>query len=433
MIRFALAALYCCLLSAADSFLITGARVADGTGAPLRAAAVRVTGDRISEVGNLRPRAGETVIRGDGLVLAPGFIDTHNHSTELDKDLDAASQTSQGITTMYLGQDGGSPFPIAEYLKKRRENPAAPNIQIMVGHATVRRKVMGDDFRRPARPEEIRQMEALVDQAMREGATGLSTGLEYEVGSYSTTDEVISLAKVAARHHGIYVSHIRDESDLAFDSFREIIRIGREAGLPVQISHIKLGTAAVWGKAAEAVKLIADARAGGLDITADCYPYDAWASTITVLIPDKQYDRAESVGKGLADVGGAENVTITSCKAHPEYEMKTLAAVAKANGVTPVALFSRIVKDGGAGVVVKAMKDDDIRTFYQQPWVMVGSDGGIGMRHPRGAGTYPRVLGVFVRERHWLTLPEAIRKMTSLPASRMGLKDRGMIRAAHDG
>jgi N-acyl-D-amino-acid deacylase len=414
---------------AAESYLITGAQVADGSGSPLRNAAVRIEGQRISEIGPLQPRPGEIVVHADGLVLAPGFIDTHNHSTEtLDSDPLAESQISQGITTVLLGQDGNSPLPIAAYLAKRRAHPAALNVQILVGHATLRRKVMGDDFRRAARPAEIAAMAKLVDASMRGGASGLSTGLEYEVGSYSTTEEVISLARVAARHRGIYVSHLRDESDHAFDSFREIVRIGREAGLPVQISHIKLGTAGVWGRAGEAVSFIAAERAKGLDITADCYPYDAWSSTITVLVPDKRYDDPASVERGLADVGGAANVTITSCKAHPDYEFHTLDAIARQAGLTPVQLFTRIVQDGGAGAVVKAMKDDDIRVFYQAPWVMVGSDGGIGMRHPRGAGTYPRVLGVFVRERGWLTLPEAIRKMTSLPAWRLGLKDRGVIR-----
>lgn len=419
----------CCCAAAAESYLITGAQVADGSGSPLRQADVRVEGERITEIGHLKPKPRDIVVPAGGLILAPGFIDTHNHSTEaLDTDPAAESQVSQGITTVLLGQDGGSPLPVAEYLEKRRVHAAAINVQMLVGHATVRRKVMGDDFRRAARPDEIGAMEQLVDQAMQEGATGLSTGLEYEVGSYSTTEEVIALARVAARHHGIYVSHLRDESDHAFDSFREIVRIGREAGLPVQISHIKLGTAGVWGRAGEAVKFIEEARAEGLDITADCYPYDAWGSTITVLIPDKRYDDPVSVGRGLADVGGAANVTMTSCKAHPSYEFHTLDAVARQANVTPVQMFSQIVKDGGAGVVVKAMKDDDIRAFYQAPWVMVGSDGGIGMRHPRGAGTYPRVLGLFVRERGWLTLPEAIRKMTSLPAWRMGLKNRGSIR-----
>ncbi len=416
------------LLPAQPSTLIRNALVLDGTGAPAVRASLRFSADRILAIGNLRSRQGETVIDASGLVLAPGFIDMHNHSDHLEVDSDAASQVSQGLTTILVGQDGGSSWPIADYLAARRSAPAALNLQTLVGHATVRTQVMGKDYKRPARPEEIERMAALVDQAMQAGAVGLSSGLEYEVGSYSTTEELIALAKAAAKHHGIYVSHVRDEGDHAMDSFREEIRIGEEARLPVEVSHIKLGTAAVWGKAAEVVRLVDAAHKRGLDVTADCYPYDAWSSGLTVLVLDKQYDNPASVAKGLADVGGAENVTITSCKAHPDFEGHTLAALAQARAVTPVALYSQIVKDGSAGVVCKAMKDDDIRLFYQQPWVMVGSDGGLRMRHPRGAGTYPRVLGLFVRERKWLTLSEAVRKMTSAPAARLGLKDRGTLK-----
>ena len=408
--------------------LIYGARIADGTGAPLRKADVRIEGDRIAAIGKLRLKPGEPAVNGRGLILAPGFIDPHNHSTDLDADPAAASQVSQGITTILVGQDGSSPWPIGGYLKRRAERPAAVNVKVLAGHATIRRLIMGADFRRAARPGEIAAMERLVEQAMREGAIGLSSGLEYEVGSYATTEEVVSLARIAGRHGGIYVSHVRDEGDGVFASLREIIRIGREARLPVQITHIKLATAAVWGRAAEAVKMIEAARASGLDITADCYPYDAWSSGISVLVArDRQHDPA-AIAKGLADVGGPASVTITKSKAHPEYEFRNLEQIAAAKRVTAVELYSEMVTEGGATVVVRAMKDADIRLFYQQPWVMVGSDGGIGMRHPRGAGTYPRVLGLFVRERHWLSLPEAIRKMTSFPAARLGLADRGSIR-----
>ncbi|MBA3442553.1 MAG: amidohydrolase family protein, partial [Pyrinomonadaceae bacterium] len=209
----------------------------------------------------------------------------------------------------------------------------------------------------------------------------------------------------------------------------EAIRIGEEARLPVQISHIKLGSQVVWGRSAEVVALIDRARRRGVDVTADCYPYTAWSSGIKVLVPSGRHDDSTHVAKGLADVGGAANVTITSFKKHPEYEFKTLATLAQNQGVTPVEMYMQIVKDGGAGVVCHAMKDEDIRTFYQTPWVMVSSDGGIGMRHPRGAGSFPRVLGRVVRERSWLKLEEAIRKMTGLPAERLGLKDRGFLRA----
>jgi N-acyl-D-amino-acid deacylase len=197
----------------------------------------------------------------------------------------------------------------------------------------------------------------------------------------------------------------------------------------VQISHIKLGTVGVWNKAREVVKMIEDARRLGLDITADCYPYDAWASTITVLVPSRKHDDPAMVKKGLDDVGGGAAVTITSCAKHPDYEGKTLDEIAKAQSKSAVDVYIQIVKDGGAGVVCKSMTESDIKTFYQQRWVIVSSDGGIGMRHPRGAGTFPRVLGRYVREQKWLTLEEAIRKMSAFPAWRLGLRDRGLIKS----
>lgn len=414
--------------SRAPGLVITNVQIADGTGAALRKGAVRIEGERIVGVGSLAPRDGDAVIDGGGQVLTPGFIDIHNHSTTaLEEDPAAETQIAQGITTIVVGADGSSPWPIADYVAARRGAPAALNVMVMVGHATVREMVMGADYKRPARDDEIAKMAALVDQGMREGAIGLSSGLEYEVGSYSETKEVVELAKAAARHGGFYMTHVRDEADRAFEAFREAIQIGEQAKIPVQISHIKLGTVGVWRKAGDVVRLMEEARRRGVDVTADCYPYNAWHSTITVLVPDKRYDDPVSVKKGLDDVGGAANVMIDRDKTHPAYEGRALDAIAREQGITPVDLFIRIVKDGGASVIATSMVDEDIRTFYQQPWVMVASDGGIGLRHPRSAGTFPRVLGLFVRERHWLSLPEAIRKMTSAPASRLGLKDRGTI------
>jgi N-acyl-D-amino-acid deacylase len=408
---------------------IVGADVADGSGRALRRANVRIEGDRIVAVGDTTPKSGDTIVDGKGLVVAPGFIDIHNHSAdELATDPAAASQVAQGITTIVLGPDGGSPWPIGEYLAERRRQPAAVNVATMVGHATVRRRVMGDDYKRAARADEVTRMAQLVDQAMREGAAGLSSGLEYEVGGYAETNELVELSKVAAQYQGaVYMSHIRDEADKSVEALREAIAIGERARIPVQISHIKLGTVGVWHKSAEAIALIEAARARGVDVTADEYPYNAWSSTITVLVPDKRYDYPPSVEKALADVGGAANVLIVRHAAHPEYEFRTLDAVAKAQRITPVDLFIQIVKDGGAGIVCTSMADDDMRAFYRRPWVMVGSDGGIGARHPRGAGTFPRVLGKYVRDEKWLTLPEAIRKMTSAPADRLKLVNRGRL------
>lgn len=402
--------------------VIVGAMVADGTGKALIAQNVRVLRDRIDRVGLFSPTSEDLVIHAEGLVLAPGFIDTHNHSgAGLETEPGAESQVSQGITTMLLGQDGTSALPIGKAV--------AVNVLRLAGHASIRRKVMGNDYRRPASPAEISKMCDFLDAEMRSGAVGLSSGLEYDVGSYSKTQELVEMAKVASRHGGIYVSHLRDEGDGVFDAVREAISIGELAKIPVHISHIKMGTVAVWNRAAEVIQLVEDARRRGLDVTADCYPYDAWSSTIKVLVADKKHENRESVKKGLADVGGAQNVTVTTCVAHRDYEFRTLSEIARTRGTTPIDVFMQIVSDGGASVVVKSMVDADIKAFYRQRWVMVGSDGGIGMRHPRGAGTYPRVLGLYVRELSWLTLPEAIRKMTSLPADRLKLADRGRIEA----
>ncbi|MBI1737729.1 MAG: D-aminoacylase [Acidobacteria bacterium] len=403
--------------------------MADGTGKPLRKANVRIADGRIEKIGNFKPKKDEQVIQASGLVLAPGFMDMHNHSDRgLETQPLAETQISQGITTLLLGQDGGSPWPLGEYLDNRRKDPPALNLAMCVGHATVRHKVMGEDYKRVARPDEIARMENLVEQGMQEGAVCLSSGLEYVVGSYASTDEVVSLARAAAKYGGFYISHIRDEADKAFDAMREVVTIAEQGKLPAQNTHIKLGTVGVWGKAADVIKLYDDARKRGVDVTADCYPYDAWHSNMKVLVPSKRWDDPADVQKALDDVGGAQNILITEYASDHSYEGRTLEEVAKSRGVTPVALYIEMVKNGDAGIIGKTMIEADIKTLYQWKWTMVSSDGGIGMKHPRGAGTFPKVLGRFVREKQWLTLPEAIRKMTSLPAWRLKLKDRGTIK-----
>ncbi len=411
------------------SWVIVGATIVDGSGRPRFRAHVRLVGDRIVRIGRFVPAPDDRVLRATGLVLAPGFIDLHNHSDRgLEAEPTATSQIAQGITTIVLGLDGNSPWPIAQYLHRRREQPAAVNVALLVGHATVRQLVLGRDANRAASEAEIAEMARLIERGLQEGAYGLSTGLEYDVGYASTTEELIALARVVARHGGLYVSHIRDEGDRMLEALEEALRIGREANIPVHISHIKLATASVWGKAREVVARVERARREGLDVTADAYPYEAWASTITVLVPSRRHEDPAAVAKGLEDVGGADRVLITTHPAHPEYEGKTLQEIARERGTTPVQIYMEIVRDGGASVVCRSMRESDLRVFYRQPWVMVASDGGIGMRHPRGAGTFPRILARYVREQRLLTLEDAIWKMTGLPAARLGLRDRGLIR-----
>ena len=271
-------------------------------------------------------------------------------------------------------------------------------------------------------------MRDIVDRAMREGAIGLSSGLEYEVGGYADTEEIVELARAAAARGGIYISHIRDEADRSMEAIVEAIAVGERARLPVQITHIKLGTVGVWGKADEVAALVNAARARGVDVTADAYPYLAWQSNLKVLVPNRKYDDPASVQEALDDVGGGRNVQITRLPMFPQHVGRRLDEVARAEGLSEVDAYIRIVKDEQAGIIGHTMSEPDLRAFYRQPWTMVSSDGGINNNHPRGAGTFTRVLGKLVREDGWMTLPEAIRKMTSMPAARLGLKDRGLIR-----
>lgn len=408
--------------------LFKNATIIDGTGRPAFRGDVRIKNGKIIKIGNIKPSDDDEIVDASGLVLTPGFIDIHNHSESgLLKEGTAANQVSQGITTILVGPDGGSPFPIAEYFAKL-DGKIAVNIGAFIGHAEVRLQVMKNDYTRKATADEIEKMADLVKQSMKEGAFGLSSGLEYDVGYSASTEELVALARVAGKFGGIYMTHMRDEEEGMIDALRESIRISREAKLPVQISHIKMGNRNVWGRSAEAIALIEETRRSGIDITADAYPYTAWASTITVLVPSRKHDDRKEVETGLANVGGADKVLVTSCSAHRNYEGKTLEQIAAMLNTTPVDVYIQIVKDGGAGVVCNSMNEADVKAFYLQPWVMVSSDGGIGSRHPRGTGTFTRVLGRFVRENKWFGLEEAVRKMSAMPAARLRLKDRGLIK-----
>lgn len=413
--------------------LITGGTVIDGTGAEGRPAAVRVRGDRIVEVApGLTPAAGEDVLDARGLVVAPGFVDMHSHADRgFEAQPDVVTQVLQGITTALVGQDGGSALPVSEFLNRVARVRPAINYATSVGHGTVRGVVLGSDYRRPATAAEVETMKALVERAMLDGAVGLSSGLEYDPGHYAETGEVVELARVAARHGGFYSSHVRDEENDVFRAWREAIDVGRAAGLPVQISHIKLASKPVWGRAAEALRLLDEAARDGLTVMADWYPYTYWQSSIYVLIPDRDFENRGKWQAGLAEIGGARNVRITAYGPDSSYNGRTLADVAAGTGKDPVTLIIEMIGAAGPdiGIIGTAMTEADLEKFAAHPKVLICSDGGLSGRHPRGYGAFPRVLARYVRERQVLSLPEAVAKMTSRSAQQLGFTDRGVIAA----
>lgn len=413
--------------------LISGGLVADGTGAPAVRADVRIRGDAIVEVApRIEPRADERLIDATGLVVAPGFIDMHSHAGGgIEEHPDAESQIRQGITTAAVGQDGGGTMPISDFLDVITRTKPAINVTTSVGHGTVRGLVMGGDFKRPATAAEIGTMAALVDRAMRDGAIGLSSGLEYDPGFYATPEEVVALARVAARYGGLYSSHVRDEENTVLDAWREAIDVGRQAHVRVQISHAKLASKPVWGRAGDALALIDRARRDGVDVMADWYPYTYWQSSLYVLIPDRDLENRSKWQIGFDEIGGPQNVLITRYGPDPSYNGRTLAELAAATGKDAVTLAIHMIREAGpnVGIIGTAMTEPDLERFFTHPQVLICSDGTLTGRHPRGYGAFPRVLATYVRERSLLPLPEAVAKMTGRSARQLGLADRGVIAA----
>jgi len=428
--RIAFCIAFCAIASVdthAQDVVLVGGVVVDGSGKPGAAANVRIRNGRIEEIGAFRPRPGEATINVKGLVVAPGFIDVHNHSAGLiDQELGAPTQIMQGITTAAFGLDGEGPILVNDFMARFDENPPVFNVVVFAGHNTVRRQVMGQDYRRAATPEEIRRMEDAVEIAMRQGAFGLSSNLESGPGAYSTLDELVALARAASRYAGVFVCHVRNEGDGAIEAVREAIEVGRRAKIPVHISHLKLGSAAVWGKAAALLAEIDAARKQGVDVTADVFPYNSSESDLAALLRGQSPER-QAAARAVKDAGGAANILIVRAEKRPDYSFKTLEQVAGA-GVDPIDVYLQILRDGGGRAIVASMAEKDVRTLMRHASVMVASDGGVGYAHPRSAGTFPRVLGMLVREEKLMSLEEAVRKMSTLPAARLGLKERGILR-----
>ncbi len=419
-----------------ESVLFHNVQVVDGTGAPAFNGAVRVEGDRILEVGDLTPLRGERVVDGGGLVLAPGFIDSHSHHDRGLFDMpDAVGAVSQGVTTVVVGQDGGSAYPVSELLERMGAEPPAVNVASYTGHGTVRRRVLGNAFGRQATDAEIADMAALLQADMDAGSLGLSTGLEYASGMAATTEEVIALAKVAGANGGRYVSHMRSEDRGLFEALEETIRIGREADLPVQVSHMKLAMRSLWGRADEVLALLDAARAQGVDVTADVYPYLYWQSTMTVLFPDRAYTR-EAATFALDQLAPPDGMILGTFTPDPSYEGKTLAEIADIRGEDPVTTYLALINDvygpdaaddADESIVARSMDPDDVSRLMQWPFTNVCTDGELDGPHPRGFGSFTRVLAQYVREDKVISLEEAIHKMTALSAAHVGITGRGVI------
>ena len=439
--------------------LIRNARVIDGAGNPWFIADVALRDGRIAAVGKFGAVSAARTIDATGWTLAPGFIDTHSHAIAgIQTNPGAENLIRQGVTTILEGQDGGSPLPLGPFLDKLARTPIAVNFASLAGHNAIRRSVMGTENRH-ARPEELDRMRALAVEAMHHGAFGLSTGLFYVPGNYAPTEEVIHIARGIAPLGGIHISHMRDETAGVVDSVRETIRIGEEGGLPTQVTHHKTIGKAAWGLSVETLRLILEARARGVDVTLDQYPYTASSTGLAALFPQwslaggakalaerlaapesRAKIKAEIVHRILNDRGAGDpkNVVLASCAQDESLAGKSLADLARARGLKPTAetgadLAIALQLAGGCSAVYHAISEDDVERILRFPFTMVASDGGIpsfgvAAPHPRSYGTFARVLARYVRERKILSLEEAVRRMTSLPAQRLNLQDRGFIR-----
>jgi N-acyl-D-amino-acid deacylase len=430
--------------------IIRGGSLIDGSGSPAIQADIGIAGDRIVFVGASAGRTAKRTIDATGLIVTPGFIDPHTHTAD---DLSDPKRSRnqpylmQGVTTVATGNDGASPKDIGATLAQWSKQGIGTNAVLFIGQGTVRRDVMGMSDATPT-PDQMDRMKALVDRAMSEGAIGLSTGLYYTPGSYSSTEEVIELARIAAQHHGIYDTHMRDESSYSIGllgSVKETIRIGREAHLPVMISHIKALGADVWGQSAQVIALIDEARKAGVDVTASQYPYTASGTSVSSsLVPPwvmangamhKNLDDASLRARIVSEMtenlkrrGGAETLLMTHAK-DAAIVGKTLAAVAQERKEPPVDAAIQIVQGGDSNVASFNMKDADINAFMRQSWVMTCSDGSDG--HPRKYGTFPRKIHKYVYEDHVIPLEFAIHSSTQLPAETLQLKDRGLLKAGY--
>jgi dihydroorotase/N-acyl-D-amino-acid deacylase len=440
--------------------LLRGGRIVDGTGSPWYRGDIAIAGDTIVRIAPSISEAAARVIELKGLAVAPGFIDIHTHARRGIFEVPTAENyVRQGVTTLVEGPDGGSPIPLKPFLEKVAATRISPNFLSFVGQGSIRSEVIGSVNRR-ATPEEVERMRTLVRQGMEDGAFGLSSGLFYVPGSFTPTEEIIELAKVAGQMGGIYISHMRNEAKGIVESVRETIEIGERGDLPTQITHHKVIGKKYWGSSSETLRLVDEARARGVDATIDTYPYTASSTSIAgALMPQwaqeggreatlkrlkdpslREKIETATIGLILDERGGGDpkNVVVARCEWDPALAGMDLAAITARRGL-PVTVANAastalwIVEQGGAQAIFHAIGEDDLQRILVHPATMIGSDGeiptfGRSHPHPRSYGTFVRVLGMYAREKKLLTLESAVQKMSAFPAQRLGLTDRGVLR-----
>ncbi len=453
-------ALALCALPALAQYdlILRNARVVNGTGEAAFTADIAVKDGRIAAVGDLKGKTAEREIDAAGRVAAPGFIDVHTHiEGAIDKVPRADNFLMDGVTTVVTGNCGGSAEALGEWFGKLEEQGVGINVASLVGHNTVRRQVMGTANRK-ATPDEIEQMKALVAQAMEQGAVGFSTGLIYIPGTYSNTAEVVELARAAAGKGGVYASHMRDEGAHVLEAIREAARVGQEAGMRVELSHFKIDTPRIWGFSQKSLALVEEFRAKGLDIGVDQYPYDHSSTGLGITIPSwaladgpvkvrRRFRNATTRARIVAEMKrqlkhlGHKDysyATVASFEPDRSFDGKTIPEVTKLKGRTAtldnqIRTILEMQLAGGAQMIYHSMGEVDVNRIMKYPHTAVASDGGVrvlgeGMPHPRAYGTNARVLAEYVRQKQVLTLEDAVRRMTSLPAGRFNLNDRGVLR-----
>jgi N-acyl-D-amino-acid deacylase len=452
----------CAALSAADfDLLFRNARVVDGSGNPWFRADVGVKNGRIAAIGALPAATATRTIDARERVLAPGFIDVHTHiEGAIERIPSAGNFVTDGVTTVVTGNCGSSEERLGDFLTRLEQRGVGINVASLVGHNTVRREVMGE-ANRPATADEIARMQALVERAMSEGAVGFSTGLIYIPGTYSTSDEVVALAKAAARHGGLYASHMRDEGERVFEAIDEALRVGREAHMPVEISHFKIDVKRLWGASDKTLARIDQARSEGIDVVIDQYPYDRSSTNLGVTLPAWALaDGQQQVRQRLTDPATRARVLkemveqakrqghkdyayamVASCASDHSIEGKTITEINRQRGrkrglKREAETILDLEADGGAQMVYHEMSEKDVTRILRYPNTAVASDGGVrafgvGVPHPRAYGTNARVLSQYVREQQALPLEDAIRRMTSLPARTFGFRDRGLLREGY--